>query len=192
VRAEWLAGSGQPGDSGDGGPAARARLLRPSGVLATADGRVLVADTGNGRVRAVNPAGQLLTVAGGRYQPPSDPLATSWDGAGPRLTAPASLAVTARGQLVVADSVAGRLTVLTLDGSVGQAPAGHAGGPTATRPRPAHPATPPWPSSSGPNALAVWPAGDGETILATGAADGRITVLRVDGTVGALAAIGPR
>ncbi|ADP82764.1 serine/threonine-protein kinase [Pseudofrankia inefficax] len=192
VRAEWLAGGGQPGDSGDGGPAARARLLRPSAVLATPDGRVLIADTGNGRVRAVTLAGQLLTVTGGRYQAPGDPLTTSWDGTGPRLTAPASLAVTARGQLVVADSVAGRLTVLALDGAAGQAPAGRAGGPTATRPRPVPAAAAPWPSSSGPHALAVWPAGDGETILATGAADGRITVLRPDGTVGALAATGPR
>jgi hypothetical protein len=35
-----LAGTGQQADSGDGGPAARARLRRPAGVLALPDGRV--------------------------------------------------------------------------------------------------------------------------------------------------------
>jgi sugar lactone lactonase YvrE len=48
-----VAGTGTPGDSGDGGAAAEARLNGPRGVAVGPDGVVYVADTGNDRVRAL-------------------------------------------------------------------------------------------------------------------------------------------
>jgi DNA-binding beta-propeller fold protein YncE len=48
-----LAGTGQAGGDGDGGPAARARLNRPHGVAARSDGEVWIGDTNNHRLRVV-------------------------------------------------------------------------------------------------------------------------------------------
>ena len=59
-----LAGVGVQGFGGDGGPAVSAKLDSPEGVTAAADGRIFVADTRNGRVRVIAPAGVIVTVAG--------------------------------------------------------------------------------------------------------------------------------
>ncbi|OHV33409.1 MULTISPECIES: serine/threonine-protein kinase [Pseudofrankia] len=169
--ARRLAGTGQPGDAGDGGAAVRARLLRPAGVAALRDGRVLVADTGNGRVRAVAPSGQITPLAGGRYQPAASPSS-----AASRLRAPTSLVVLPDGLVLVADPMTGRVVTLPLH-------AGPGGGVT----------TPPAAVDRGraalaaPAALAVWPTGG--TVLATGIAAGHITTLLPDGRTGLLAVL---
>jgi NHL repeat len=59
-----VAGDGKPGLSGDGGPATRARLSQPLGLAVTSDGSILIADSGNDRVRKVSAAGIITTVAG--------------------------------------------------------------------------------------------------------------------------------
>jgi sugar lactone lactonase YvrE len=59
-----VAGSGVQGDSGDGGPATRAALREPKGVWVTPKGEIFIADTGNNRVRKVDAAGTITTVAG--------------------------------------------------------------------------------------------------------------------------------
>lgn len=59
-----VAGSGEFGFGGDGGPATVAQLRSPSDVLPRADGGFLIADTYNGRVRRVGPDGVISTVAG--------------------------------------------------------------------------------------------------------------------------------
>ena len=59
-----FAGTGRAGYSGDGGPAARARLANPAGVAADAAGNVYVADTWNHRIRRVDASGVISTVAG--------------------------------------------------------------------------------------------------------------------------------
>ena len=59
-----FAGTGQPGFSGDGGPARAARLdLDGQSSLALGpDGAVYIADAGNNRLRRVSPAGTISTV----------------------------------------------------------------------------------------------------------------------------------
>ena len=59
-----IAGNGQEGFSGDGGSAAQASLISPGG-LAWSAGVLYIADSGNGRVRAVDAAGTIRAVAGG-------------------------------------------------------------------------------------------------------------------------------
>ena len=48
-----VAGTGDPGNSGDDGPATDAKLGSPYGVAVLADGRFLIADTTNNEVRKV-------------------------------------------------------------------------------------------------------------------------------------------
>ncbi|NNJ26787.1 hypothetical protein [Alienimonas chondri] len=62
---ETVAGTGESGLSGDGGPATEARLHRPHSVTVAADGTVLICDIGNHRVRAVDPeTGEIQTLGG--------------------------------------------------------------------------------------------------------------------------------
>src|SRR5690348_14571457 len=60
-----IAGNGREGFSGDGGPAAQAELDRPRSVAVEADGDVLIADTGNDRIREVIHGSNVIeTIAG--------------------------------------------------------------------------------------------------------------------------------
>jgi NHL repeat len=64
-----LAGSGRPGYAGDGSPATQARLRRPTQIAPTADGGLLIADSGNGAVRRVLPSGMIETLTSGLTDP---------------------------------------------------------------------------------------------------------------------------
>jgi sugar lactone lactonase YvrE len=57
-----LAGTGEPGWTGDGGEAPRARLNAPSGVAAAPDGRIWILDAGNAALRVVE-GSRIRTVA---------------------------------------------------------------------------------------------------------------------------------
>jgi RHS repeat-associated protein len=52
------------GIAGDGGLATNALLNNPTGVFASNDGRIFVADKGNNRVRVIQPSGTISTIAG--------------------------------------------------------------------------------------------------------------------------------
>ena len=59
-----VAGNGAVGFSGDGGPATKAELDYPASITFGPGGTLYIADYGNGRIRAVSPAGIISTVAG--------------------------------------------------------------------------------------------------------------------------------
>jgi sugar lactone lactonase YvrE len=60
-----VGGNGTPGFCGDGGPAGSACLNAPSDLAVDGAGNLSIADRGNHRIRRVNGAGIISTVAGG-------------------------------------------------------------------------------------------------------------------------------
>lgn len=59
-----VAGTGTSGYRGDDGPAIDARLVAPAGIAFGPDGSLYIADTGNNRIRKVDAAGVITTIAG--------------------------------------------------------------------------------------------------------------------------------
>ena len=59
-----IAGNGTPGYNMDGIPATSAELNEPTGVFMSNSGDLLIADYGNNRIRRVNSAGIISTMAG--------------------------------------------------------------------------------------------------------------------------------
>ncbi len=107
-----VAGDGKAGFSGDGGPAAEAKVNHPFGVLADGAGNLVLADTFNGRVRVVAAragtfygvpmtAGDIYTIAGvglNRSSGIGDPAAKAV------LNLPNGVAVDHNGNLLVSDT----------------------------------------------------------------------------------------
>lgn len=60
-----VAGNGSPDLRGDGGLATNASLQTPAGLAIDSDGNLYIADSGNHRIRRVDTAGLITTVAGG-------------------------------------------------------------------------------------------------------------------------------
>lgn len=58
-----LAGTGVPRDEGDDGPAAAAALAEPTEVAVAADGTVYLTGAASDRIRAIDPAGTISTLA---------------------------------------------------------------------------------------------------------------------------------
>jgi sugar lactone lactonase YvrE len=96
-----VAGTGEEGFSGDGGPATQAKLNRPEGLAVDTAGNLFIADLLNHRIRKVTPDGIITTVAG------SDKVRFSGVG-GPAteagLRGPLGVVVDAVGNLFVSDS----------------------------------------------------------------------------------------
>jgi uncharacterized protein (TIGR03437 family) len=64
-----IAGAGRPDFCGDGGPAAQACFNTPMDVKVDPQGNIYIADTGNNRVRRIDPSGIITTVASGLNTP---------------------------------------------------------------------------------------------------------------------------
>ncbi len=96
-----VAGSLTPGSGGDGGSATAAGLNFPAALAVRASGGLFIADSGNHRVREVDAAGVIRTVAG------NGSANFSGDGGEPESAAlydPRGVAVDSLGQIYVADS----------------------------------------------------------------------------------------
>ena len=96
-----VAGGPEQGSSGDGGPAAAARLNAPRDLAVAPDGSIYIADTGNDRVREVGTDGRISTVAGGG--PPAPDLGDGGLATNATLSGPSSIVVSSDGTIHVAD-----------------------------------------------------------------------------------------
>lgn len=100
---------GAYGFSGDGGPAYQATLAGPQGLTFDAAGSLYVADTGNGRIRKVDPNTQIITTyAGGGSILGDGGAATS-----ATLSSPIGLVADSAGNLYIADSGNNRIRKIT-------------------------------------------------------------------------------
>ncbi|HYH51213.1 MAG TPA: DNRLRE domain-containing protein [Acidimicrobiia bacterium] len=111
-----VAGNGDSGFSGDGGPATSAQIRYPKGVEIGPDGNLYIADNNNHRVRRVDlSTGVISTVAG------SGSRGFSGDG-GPataaRLDEPRNIAFDAQGRLYIVDQNNRRIRRVETDGTI--------------------------------------------------------------------------
>ena len=114
-----VAGNGEAGHAGDGGPATRASLNEPYGIVLDRAGNIYIADRLNRRVRRVDAASGIITSMGGTGE-----AAYSGDG-GPAakagLVEPNGLALDAnQRQLYIADVADHRVRIVDLEaGTIG-------------------------------------------------------------------------
>ena len=113
---ETLAGTGEAGFGGDGGPASAASLSFPRSVATDSAGNVYIADTRNHRIRKIDPSGILSTFAGTgeRYYRPSDDGQAASEVS---LYYPAGVATDNAGNLYVVDSWNHRIVKIDPSGS---------------------------------------------------------------------------
>jgi sugar lactone lactonase YvrE len=105
-----VAGTGERGSAGDGGPATAAQLHFPEGIAVDAQGNLFVSDTVNRRIRRVDAAtGRIVTYAG------SGEVGGNAEGvpaAQARFLRLARIAVDRAGNLYVADSPSHRIWII--------------------------------------------------------------------------------
>ncbi len=95
-----IAGTGEGGFSGDGGPATLAQLNYPSGVAVDGAGNLYLADQYNHRIRKVDSTGTITTIAGtgeGGFSWEDSPASQA------KLYNPSGVAMDAAGNLYIAD-----------------------------------------------------------------------------------------
>jgi hypothetical protein len=136
---------------GDGGPATKARLSCPHSVALDAAGNLYLADSGNNRIRKVDGAGIITTIAGtGKFSSGGDGGPATAAG----LQSPKGIAFDLSGNLLIADSGNNQIRKVDVNGVIstiaGTGDAGYSGdGGPATAAK-----------LEAPRTIAVGPSGD--------------------------------
>lgn len=108
-------GTGKAGFSGDGGPATQAELNVPRGIAVDEAGNLYIADTGNNRIRKVDAAGKITTIAGNGT---SGDRGDGGSAVAAELNTPRSVAVDRAGNLYIADSSSHRIRKVDVGGRI--------------------------------------------------------------------------
>lgn len=180
-RIDSVAGSGTGGFAGDGAPAVSALLTSPSDLSPLGDGDAyLIADTSNHRIRRVDAAGLIATVAGAGPCCGATPGPAAGDGLpatdpAVRLNQPRGVSATADGGFLIADTLNNRIRrvsaagLITTVAGTGAAAFTGDGGPATVA------------ALNGPQGVAALP--DGSFLIAD---TGNHRIRRVDGTTGTI------
>ena len=112
-----VAGTGESGFSGDGGPATSAQIYRPAGLAFDAQGNMYIADLQNDRIRKVTPAGTITTFAGGGSIP-GPGIGDGGPATSAELFVPESVAVDAAGNVYIADRNNQRIRMVNTAGTI--------------------------------------------------------------------------
>jgi len=110
-----VAGNGNPGFSGDGGPATNAELNEPFGIAFDPYGNLFIADSANNRISVLMPNGTITTVAGNGkagYSGDMIPAITA------ELNQPFDVAFDPYGNLYIADANNYRIRKVTTNGTI--------------------------------------------------------------------------
>ena len=110
-----VAGNGEPGFSGDGGPATEASLWVPEGILLDDSGNLYIADSANNRIRKVDAFGTISTVAGNGEESFSGDGGPATEAA---LNTPKDIFLDNTGHLFIADMFNHRIRKIDPSGSI--------------------------------------------------------------------------
>ena len=111
-----VAGTGEFGYSGDGGPAVAARLTRPWDVSLDGEGNLYIADTLNHAIRRVDASGTITTVAGSGefgYSGDDGPAVEA------QLNSPRGVEIDSDGNVYISDSLNHRIRRVDASGTIG-------------------------------------------------------------------------
>ncbi|MDA8178745.1 MAG: PASTA domain-containing protein [Deltaproteobacteria bacterium] len=115
-----VAGTGQSGFGGDGGPAVLANIGTPLGIALGPDGSLYIADSWNNRIRRVGPDGIITTVAGN-----GNDYRCSWCGYGDggpatqaKVSGPSTVALGPDGSFYIPDPIYSRVRKVGPDGFI--------------------------------------------------------------------------
>jgi len=110
-----VAGNGAPGFAGENVSPAGSQLKAAAGVATDALGRIYIADTGNSRVRRIDPGGNIVTMAG------NGNAAYFGDGLAARAASvnqPEGVAVDTAGNVYIADTLDNAVRKVSTDGTI--------------------------------------------------------------------------
>lgn len=175
-----VAGTGEPGYSGDGGPATQAQLFNPYGIAFDLDGSVIISDSWNHVIRRIDASGIITTIAG------TGKPGYSGDG-GPALQAsfdaPQALFVDSAGRLYIGDEHNNCIRMIETDGTISTVLGiGEAGfSPDGTRADEARISDP----------ENIWVSDDG-SLLVTDSENGRVRLVSPAGIISTVAGVGKR
>lgn len=114
---QTVAGNGNAGFGGDGGPGASAQLNHPYGLGFDKLGNLFIADLGNGRVRKLDTQGLITTVAGGGSNIPSTLVDTGF-ATDAKLAAPRNVTIDLNGTLYISDFSAQQVLRVSAQGTL--------------------------------------------------------------------------
>jgi YD repeat-containing protein len=146
-----VAGNGEWGYSGDGGPATEAKLYYPMDVAVDPSGNIYIADIYNCRIRKVDTSGIITTIAGNGTGGYSGDGGHATDA---QLRSPSGVAIDSSGNIYIADKANSRIRKVDTSGIIttiaGNKPFGYSGdgGPAIEA------------QLNNPNDLAVDPSGN--------------------------------
>ena len=129
-----VAGNGTTGYAGDGGPATDAQINRPIGIVVDGTGNIYIADDFNHRIRKINTAGIITTIAGtGIAGFNGDGIATAV-----QINSPHGIAIDGLGNLLFTDCLNNRVRkisatgIITTIAGISSSAGGGDGGPATT------------------------------------------------------------